>query len=170
MRCPRCQAENLADSVVCIECGATRKVPCYACGGINPTDARFCRRCGASIGAPDSQRPPSPAAPADLAPTASTLSRAPAGPPPRRPRLSAVDWLLLGTLLPLAVCGFVMTVIHGIRGDFVVTPFLASSAADHQSYPVVSQLWSSLSAEAGQLRVGDRLLRLEGTDLRGLSN
>jgi hypothetical protein len=81
-----------------------------------------------------------------------------------------VDWLLLGTLLPLAVFGFVMTVVHGVRGDFVLAPFLVSSAADQQSYPVIDQLWSSPSAEADWVAVGDRLLRLEDIDLRGVSN
>ncbi len=85
-------------------------------------------------------------------------------------RLAAVDWLLLGTLLPVCVFGFVMTVVHGVRGDFVVAPFWVSSAPDEQSYPMVDRLLSSPSAEASPLAVGDRLLRLEGSDLRGVSN
>ncbi len=35
-------------------------------------------------------------------------------------RLAAVDWLLIGTLLPICLFGVVMTVIHGVRGDFVL--------------------------------------------------
>jgi class 3 adenylate cyclase len=94
----------------------------------------------------------------------------PALAPPRpRQRLAVVDWLLLGTLLPVCVFGVVMTVIHGVRGDFVVAPFWVSSAPDAQSYPVVMRLLSAPSAEANLLLVGDRLLRLEGSDLHGVS-
>ncbi len=83
-------------------------------------------------------------------------------------RLAAIDWLLLGTSLPIFLIGVVMSVVCGVRGDFVVAPFYATSAADEQSYPVVA--FSSPSAEANPLAVGDRLLRLEGSDLRGVSN
>lgn len=31
-------------------------------------------------------------------------------------RLAAIDWLLIGTLLPLCVFGVVMSVVHGVRG------------------------------------------------------
>ncbi|MBI3781910.1 MAG: zinc ribbon domain-containing protein [Deltaproteobacteria bacterium] len=44
-----CQAENLADSLFCTECGAKIEVPCAACGGTNPAAAKFCRRCGAAL-------------------------------------------------------------------------------------------------------------------------
>ena len=84
-------------------------------------------------------------------------------------RLAAIDWLLLSTLLPVALFGQVMTVVHGVRGDFVCLPFIASSAPDAQSYPVVRRILSPVSTETGQLGVGDRLLRLEGSDLRGVS-
>src|SRR5262249_3564620 len=89
--------------------------------------------------------------------------------PPRGHRLAAVDWLLLGTLLPVCVFGLVMTVVHGVRGDFVSLPFWVSSAPDAQSYPTVFRVLSSPNAEAGPLVMGDRLLRLEGSDLRGVS-
>jgi len=82
-------------------------------------------------------------------------------------RLAAIDWLLLGSSLPILLIGLVGTVVHGVRGDFVIAPFFATSAADEQSYPVV--VLSSPSAEANPLAVGDRLLRLEGSDLRGVS-
>ncbi|MBI3784019.1 MAG: zinc ribbon domain-containing protein [Deltaproteobacteria bacterium] len=49
MRCAKCQAENLADSLFCTECGAKMEVPCAACGGTNPATAKFCRRCGAAL-------------------------------------------------------------------------------------------------------------------------
>jgi hypothetical protein len=85
-------------------------------------------------------------------------------------RLAPIDWLLLGTSLPIFLIGLVMSVISGVRGDFVIATFLATSAADEQSYPLVEQILSSPSAEASPLAAGDRLLRLEGNDLRGVSN
>jgi hypothetical protein len=149
---------------------------CSHCGSANPPGKKFCGECGASLGeraAPVIAR--APAAPPELAPAVATTSRpppaalAPAPPRPRH-RLAAVDWLLLGTLLPVCVFGFVMTVVHGVRGDFVLAPFLASSALDEQSYPLVKLLLSSPSAEASPLAVEDGLLRLDGSDLRGVSN
>ncbi|HXQ21258.1 MAG TPA: hypothetical protein VN812_06250, partial [Candidatus Acidoferrales bacterium] len=96
------------------------------------------------------------------------FTRAPAPPRPRH-RLAAVDWLLLGTLLPVCVFGVVMSVIHGVRGDFVRLPFTVSSAPDEQSYPIVRRVVSTPGAEPSVIAVGDRVLRLEGSDLHGLS-
>jgi class 3 adenylate cyclase len=166
MRCPRCQAENLAGSLFCTECGANIEVTCAGCGGTNPTGAKFCRRCGAFVDALVSPRAPGEPAPASMG----AVSPSSAARSVRQTRLALVDWLLLGTLLPLAVFGVIMTVVHGVRGDFVVAPFLVSAAADQESYPVIAQLWSSPNAKGGQLAVGDRLLRLEDIDLRGVSN
>jgi hypothetical protein len=84
-------------------------------------------------------------------------------------RLAAVDWLLLGTSLPVVLIALVVSVVHGVRGDFVVAPFWATSAVDRQSYPIVAQTWSSPSGEASPLAVGDRLLRVDASDLRGAS-
>ena len=81
-------------------------------------------------------------------------------------RFAAVDWLLLGTLLPLCLFGLVMSVVHGVRGDFVRScVLLNSSAPDAQSYPVVRAVQSPCP-----LAVGDRLVRLQGDDLSGLSD
>ncbi|MBP1685840.1 MAG: hypothetical protein H6Q33_1983, partial [Deltaproteobacteria bacterium] len=85
-------------------------------------------------------------------------------------RLAAIDWLLLGISLPILLIGLVGSVVHGVRGDFVVPTFWVTSAADEQSYPVVEQIWSYSGAEASPLLVGDRLLRLDGSDLRGVSH
>jgi len=85
-------------------------------------------------------------------------------------RLAAIDWLLLGTSLPILLIGLVGSVVHGVRGDCVVPTFWPTSAADGQSYPVVEQIWSYSGSEASPLAVGDRLLRLEGNDLRGVSH
>jgi hypothetical protein len=82
-------------------------------------------------------------------------------------RLAAVDWLLLGSLLPICLFGVVMTVVHGVRGDFVRPPFGVGPAPDGQ-YPIV--WWVSPSSAGGAaVEVGDRVVRVEGTDLRGVS-
>jgi class 3 adenylate cyclase len=80
-----------------------------------------------------------------------------------------VDWLLMATLLPLCLFGVVMSVVHGVRGDFVYPPFFLSSAPDAQSYPVARWVLSPSSAGAAPLVAGDRVLRLQGRDLRGAS-
>src|SRR5512135_3217716 len=84
-------------------------------------------------------------------------------------RFAAIDWILLGTTLPIFLIGFVLSVVHGVRGDFVIAPFWARSAADAQSYPVVDRVVTSPSADASLVAVGDRLLQLEGRDMRGVS-
>jgi hypothetical protein len=184
MQCPQCRADNDAGLRFCESCGAKLARLCPSCGHeLNP-QAKFCGECGASL----SERAapplaPAPTAPPELAPAVATASRpppaavpsaralaaVPPAPPRPRHRLAAVDWLLLGTLLPVCVFGVVMTVVHGVRGDFVVAPFLVSAAPDEQSYPMVYRLLSSPSAEASPLAVGDRLLRMEGSDLGGVS-
>jgi class 3 adenylate cyclase len=173
MRCPSCNHDNRAERRFCAECGAALPGRCAACGASNEAGEKFCGGCGASfreLAAPAAlPLAPAPAAPPALAPVVATASSPPHAPPRPRYRLAAVDWLLIGTLLPVCVFGFLMTVFHGVRGDFVVAPFWVSSAPDEQSYPIVDRLLSSASAEASSLAVGDRLLRLEGSDLRGVS-
>ena len=51
MKCPKCQAENLADSVFCEECSAPLEAACPACGARNRSIAKFCRKCRASLAA-----------------------------------------------------------------------------------------------------------------------
>jgi class 3 adenylate cyclase/predicted ATPase len=51
MECPKCRAENLADSSFCSECGAKIEVSCPACGAGNLPGAKFCRKCGERQGA-----------------------------------------------------------------------------------------------------------------------
>ncbi|MBI1814433.1 MAG: zinc ribbon domain-containing protein [Deltaproteobacteria bacterium] len=181
MQCRQCRAENDDGLRFCESCGTKLAHVCASCGHELKPEARFCGGCGAAAtasgagathaspsaarsGAGDDGRArqvPSPLATNNL--TTNNLSRSP------RHRLAAVDWLLLGTLLPVCMFGVVMTVVHGVRGDFVIAPFYASSAPDAQSYPVVRRVLSSPSAEASPLAVGDRLLRLDGSDLRGVS-
>ena len=169
MTCPSCGHPNPAESSFCLECGSPLVPACAQCGTQLPLNAKFCNKCGAAVGGRGSR----PAA--DEAEEGSTGALRPGSgqaspsqgalralaPPHPRHRLAAVDWLLLGTLLPVCVFGFVMTVVHGLRGDFVVVPFIVSSAPDAQSYPMVARLLSAPSAEASPLAVGDRLLRLD---------
>jgi class 3 adenylate cyclase len=84
-------------------------------------------------------------------------------------RLAAIDWLLIGVFMPIFLFGLVMSVVHGVRGDFVCLPFIVSSAPDAQSYPIVRRILSPLSAETGPLAVGDQVVRLEGSELLGVS-
>ena len=49
MKCPKCQAENLADSVFCEECSAPLEAACPTCGAGNRPTAKFCRKCRASL-------------------------------------------------------------------------------------------------------------------------
>jgi adenylate cyclase len=49
MRCPKCQAVNLADAQFCEACGAKMEVVCPSCGASASATAKFCRRCGAAL-------------------------------------------------------------------------------------------------------------------------
>lgn len=84
-------------------------------------------------------------------------------------RLAAVDWLLIGTLLPISLFGVVMTVLYGVRHPSLGLPLVVSSAPSDESYPVVRSFNASPGFETDSLAVGDRLLRLKEIDLRGLS-
>src|SRR5262245_5467579 len=148
MRCPSCDHENRPERRFCAECGTALAAVCASCGAANRPGEKFCGECGASLREP---------------------AALPLASPRPRHRLAAVDWLLLGTLLPVCVFGFVMSVVHGVRGDFVFPPFWVASAPDEQSYPTVFRVLSSPGAEASPLAVGDRVLRLEGDDLGGVS-
>src|SRR5262245_3747834 len=120
---------------------------CPSCHSDNRDSAKFCDECGAKL----------------------TATRVPSAPRSLPRRVAAVDWLLLGVVLPICVFGIVMNVIHGVRGDFVVAPFWAMSAPDQQSYPFVGRLFSYANAGESSLAVGDRLLRLGEDDLKGVS-
>ncbi len=51
MKCPKCRAENLADSLFCEECSAPLEAACAACGAGNRPTAKFCRKCRAPLSA-----------------------------------------------------------------------------------------------------------------------
>jgi hypothetical protein len=64
-------------------------------------------------------------------------------------RLAVIDWLLIGIFMPIFLFGLVMSVVHGVRGDFVCLPFSVSSAPDAQSYPIVRQVQHPVSRREG---------------------
>lgn len=165
MQCPQCQHENPPAVKFCHDCGTALARCCPNCQTELAPAVKFCGECGARV----QVAAPKPAATPEPLPAVAAASSPQPEPPRPRNRLAAVDWLLIGTLLPIVVFGFVMTVVHGVRGDFVRLPFGVSSAPDEQSYPIVRRVLSSPSAEAGSVSVGDRVVRLEGSDLHGLS-
>src|SRR5262249_25690751 len=64
MKCPKCQTENLSDSLFCEECSAPLETACPTCGAANRPNAKFCRKCrapltSAPVAAPDA-RPSTP--------------------------------------------------------------------------------------------------------------
>jgi len=68
MRCPTCEAENLADSAFCEECGAPLEAACPSCGTGNRPAAKFCRKCRTSLtGAPAAAPDPRAYTPKHLA-------------------------------------------------------------------------------------------------------
>jgi class 3 adenylate cyclase len=82
-------------------------------------------------------------------------------------RLAVVDWFLIGILLPILLFGIVMSIVHGVHGEFVFPPFLVSSAPSARAYPIVREVYPSSSVDAGSIAVGDIVQRLNGLDLRG---
>jgi class 3 adenylate cyclase len=51
MQCPRCQAENREEARFCRECGATFGAPCSSCGARVEVGNKFCDGCGARLAA-----------------------------------------------------------------------------------------------------------------------
>lgn len=82
-------------------------------------------------------------------------------------RLRAADRILLATLLPLWLFCLGLSVRDGLRADRGAFPLIVLSARDPDSYPSVWTLsWFGRDAPRGY-RVGDRVLRIGDTDLRG---
>jgi class 3 adenylate cyclase len=84
-------------------------------------------------------------------------------------RLEPVDWLLIGTLLPICLYGVVMTVGCGLRSPLAQLPFTVSSAPSSEAYPVVRRVLTTATGDPPGLAAGDRVVRLGPDDLRGLS-
>jgi class 3 adenylate cyclase/tetratricopeptide (TPR) repeat protein/ribosomal protein L40E len=52
MRCVRCHADNPADAKFCGRCGASLGLACPSCGAVNPPGNKFCGQCGVSLDTP----------------------------------------------------------------------------------------------------------------------
>jgi class 3 adenylate cyclase/tetratricopeptide (TPR) repeat protein len=50
MTCLRCQTENPKEAKFCLECGATLRARCDACGAALAPSAKFCLQCGQPVG------------------------------------------------------------------------------------------------------------------------
>ena len=57
MQCPKCQFENLDDSVFCGDCGAPLLLSCPSCGSAPPPGYKFCNKCGYDLRKPSEEHP-----------------------------------------------------------------------------------------------------------------
>jgi hypothetical protein len=89
-------------------------------------------------------------------------------------RLRPLDVALLVTLVPLWALFFVLYVNNLVQGRSVYNmpsaPVGVSAPETADGYPTVSWIWRESGWEARGLAIGDRLLRLGNTDLRGVGS
>ncbi len=54
MKCPKCQCENLEDSLFCRECGSSLEleITCPNCNATHPPGSKFCNKCGHDLSKP----------------------------------------------------------------------------------------------------------------------
>jgi hypothetical protein len=78
------------------------------------------------------------------------------------------DQILLATLVSLWLVAFGLQVRAIVLTDQAMPPLFAEPAASSDSYPHVGGVWPESGQLAPELRVGDRLIRVGGVDLRGV--
>ncbi|MFN8643208.1 MAG: PDZ domain-containing protein [Candidatus Binatia bacterium] len=81
--------------------------------------------------------------------------------------LRVVDWLLLGTLVPICAYAIVTSAGYGVVHGYDDLPFTASSAPAADAYPVIRSLQQDRNSDT--LAVGDRIISIAGIDMRGLT-
>ena len=82
-------------------------------------------------------------------------------------RLRVVDWLLIGTLLPIWLFAVVTSAGYGVVHGYDDLPFTATSAASPDAYPVIRSLQRDRNSDT--LAVGDRVVSINGIAMRGLT-
>jgi class 3 adenylate cyclase len=82
-------------------------------------------------------------------------------------RLRLLDRVLVLALVPLWLVCFGLQLQLGLSGRFLSTDFAFSSAQSSDTYPIVHHVFPSDSPSG--LAVGDRLIRVEAAELRGLT-
>jgi hypothetical protein len=85
-------------------------------------------------------------------------------------RFSPLDIFLLATLTPLWGLCFALYLHNVLRGELARIPVYISAAEDKDHYPVVRGFRPGTVAENRDLALGDQLLRIGETDLRGVSS
>jgi hypothetical protein len=83
-------------------------------------------------------------------------------------RLRLLDVVLLATLVPLWLACFALHVREVAYGRLARVAVWVTDPQTADSYPVVRGFWGP-QAESSGLAVGDQLVRLGQTDLRGVS-
>ena len=78
------------------------------------------------------------------------------------------DQVLLSTLLALWLVAFGLQLRAIVLTGQAMPPLFAEPAASSDSYPHVGGVWPESGQLAPELRVGDRLIRVGGSDLRGV--
>ena len=83
-----------------------------------------------------------------------------------RPRLGWLDWILLGTLGPLFLACFALHVHAVLTETLLYHAFYVSAAQTEADTPIVEGFILEYE-HAGELQVGDRILRIGDVDMRG---
>jgi class 3 adenylate cyclase len=83
-----------------------------------------------------------------------------------------LDWrdaVLLAALLPLWLATLALSIREGLDNGHAIFPFSASSAASEAEYPYVLRVWRTppKGFVLPPLEPGDRILSVDGTDMRG---